>query len=92
VDAVNSDVADGNVSDGDDHVWLGDVAKLADGGWRKLARIIHLKRRMRVDDDDDDGGGGLLSRGTAPMGMGMGMVDKDEDERGEQDAESEGGG
>ncbi len=43
----------GCITDGDDHVWLGDKSVLENGGWRDMAAQIALKRRVRVESDDE---------------------------------------
>ena len=35
------DPDDGSITDGDDHVWLGDLDMLIDGAWRDVELDIH---------------------------------------------------
>lgn len=46
----------GTVSDGNDHVWLGDKELLADGGWGDLSTEVLLQKRMGVDSGDEERG------------------------------------
>lgn len=77
---------DGSVSDGDDHVWLGDKAKLANGGWRELEGKICLKRRLRVESDEDEGLG--LDGGRAKVPRTVMRVDDDSSDGGLVETES----
>jgi len=68
----SGNIADGDMSDGDDHVWLENLSALANGRWRGLAASIYLKRRMREEEVEEDtvGVARLLRAGTTIDGGG----------------------
>ncbi|PCH35920.1 hypothetical protein WOLCODRAFT_146002 [Wolfiporia cocos MD-104 SS10] len=62
--------AAGSITDGDDHLWLGDKALLANGGWREMQDVdVVLGKRRRLsalaDIEQSPGGANLISNTTA---------------------------
>lgn len=49
-----NDPNDGSITDGDDHIWLGDLSMLSGGRWREISNDRLLAKRTREDGSDEE--------------------------------------
>lgn len=73
------DPDDGRITDGDDHVWLGDKDILSGGRWRDIASDPVTGKRAREDDDETTTRSSSPLRTSSPI-TGHGGDSDDEEE------------